>query len=130
MSNLPVSLLRSPNWSHRVPIGGVARSKWASRRTNWRKAAPARPVKPTRAASAKCFQRAIRVEYFDAGARPRMDVEERLMACAVPGVRWRPRCHHAALSKGSARANPRRDPAAFDARLQAVKTALLQAFIS
>jgi hypothetical protein len=92
--------------SHCVPIRCVARSKRASRRTVRRTATSARPPKPTSAAPAECFQRAVRIEYFDADAGPRVDVKERL---ALPGARFGGlRCHHAALSAGSARAKPRR----------------------
>jgi hypothetical protein len=58
-------------------------AQWASR---WREAAPARPTKPTSAGPAERFQRAVRIEYFDACARPRVDIVERLMACALFGV--------------------------------------------
>ena len=64
----------------RVPICCVARRKGASRQPSWRKAGPTTPPEPTRAGSAKRFQRAISVEYFDGGAGPRVDVIERLMS--------------------------------------------------
>src|SRR5258708_39393470 len=91
-----------------VPFLRLPRSERAERRAVWRKPASAKPPKPTRTTPAERFQRSVGVEHFDAGAGPRVDVEERLMACALSGVRWRPRCHHAALSEGSARAKPRR----------------------
>src|SRR4051794_8259717 len=92
-----------------VTIRCVARCEWANRRTAWRKPPPARPPKPTSAAFAKRFQRPVGVEYFDAGARPRVDIKQRLMTCALAGVGCgRARYHHAALSAGSARAKPRR----------------------
>src|ERR1700730_104964 len=91
-----------------VPICCIARSKWAGTRAVWREAGPAKPPISTRTAPAERLQRSVGVEHFDAGTDPRVDVEERLMACALSGVRWRPRCHHAALSEGSARAKPRR----------------------
>src|SRR5947208_9202780 len=89
----------------RVPIRCVARGEWASRRPVWRKPAPARPPKPTSAAFAERLQVAVGVEHFDAGAGPRVDVEERLMACALAGAGCGgARYHHAALSAGSASA--------------------------
>jgi hypothetical protein len=89
--------------SHRVPICSVARSERAGRLPLWR--APS-PPKPTSAASAECLQRMVGVENLDAAAGPRVNVEERLSAS---GLRCGgPRCHHAALSEGSARARPRR----------------------
>src|SRR3954470_14207126 len=84
-----------------VPIRCVARSEWASRRTAWRKPAPARPPEPTSTALAKRLQRAVGVEHFDAGARPRVDIEQRLMAWGLCGVGRGLRYHHAALSEGS-----------------------------
>jgi hypothetical protein len=78
---------------------------------------------PTGSAPAERLQRAVEKEHFDADARSRMSIKERL-------VLWGMRCHHAALSAGSARANPRRYPAALDAWLQAVKNARLSAFRS
>ena len=72
-----------------------------------RKAVPTKPPKPTAAAPAERLQRTVGVEHFDAGAGPRVDVEKRLMARALSGVGWL-LYHHAALSKGSARAKPRR----------------------
>src|SRR5438552_11703153 len=98
----------------RVPIRCVARSEWASRQSIWRKPAPARPPEPTSTALAEGFQRPVGVEHFDAGPRPRVE-EERLMASALAGVGCGgARHHHAALSAGSARANPRRYSAALD----------------
>src|ERR1700737_100884 len=64
----------------------VARSEWASRRPCWRKAPPTRPPKPTCTAPAERFQRAIGEEHFDAGACPRVEIVERLMACALFGI--------------------------------------------
>jgi len=68
---------------HCVAICCIARGKWTSRPAVWRKPAPTRSPKPTTAASAERFQRAVGVEYFDAGAGPRVDVEERLMRYAL-----------------------------------------------
>ena len=93
---------------HRVPICCVARSEWTGRRAGWRKAPPARPPKPAGPAPAERFQRAVGVEHFDAGAGPRVDVVDRLMAWAWRGVGRDLRQHHAALSAGSAMAKPRR----------------------
>ena len=112
----------------RVAIRSVARCEWASRRSVWRKPALARPPKPTSTAFAERLKRAVGIEHFDAGASPRVDIEERLMA--VARVCWRLRYDHAALSAGSARANPRRYSAALDAWLQAVKKARWSAFNS
>lgn len=77
-----------------MPIRCVARSKRAGRWTVRREAALARPPKPTSAALTERFQRAVGVEYFDAGARLRVDVEERLMACALSGVELAEKVHH------------------------------------
>ena len=94
---------------HSVAIRCVARSKWASWRAVWRKAAPARPPKPTGTTPAERFQRAVRIKHFDADAGPRVDIVERLMGCALSEVGCGgPRYHHAALSAGSASAKLRR----------------------
>jgi hypothetical protein len=69
----------------RVAIGSVASSKWASWRTAWREAAPARPVKPTSTVPAERFQRAVGIEHFDAGARLEVNVVDWLMGCALHG---------------------------------------------
>ena len=61
---------------------------------------------PTPTAPAERLQPAISVEHFDIGPGHWVDVEERLMVCALSEV-GDPR-HHAALSAGSARAKPRR----------------------
>ena len=71
---------------HRVPISRITSRERTGRRTGWRKAAPARPPKITSGAPAERFQRAVGVENFDAGARPRVDVIERVMACALVGI--------------------------------------------
>src|SRR5450631_1976697 len=42
--------------------------------------------KPTSAASTEGFQRAIRVEHLEADTGPRVDVVERLTACALFGI--------------------------------------------
>jgi pimeloyl-ACP methyl ester carboxylesterase len=93
---------------YRVAIRCVARSKRASRRTVRRTATSARPPEPTGAAPTERLQRAVGVEYFDASAGLRVNVEERLMSCVLSGVGggglW---YHHAALSESSARAKPR-----------------------
>src|SRR5258708_22443258 len=68
---------------HRMAIRCIGCGKWASRRAVWRKAAPARPPKPTRAVSAERFQRAVGVENLDAGAGLWVDVVERLTASAL-----------------------------------------------
>ncbi len=72
-------------------------------------APPAGPPEPASAISSERFRGAIGEEYLDADAAPRVEVEERLEACALSEVgRADPRYHHAALSAGSARAKPRR----------------------
>src|SRR3954454_18457050 len=92
-----------------MPIRCVTRGEWTSRRTAWRKAVPARPPKPPSATPAKRLHGAVGVEHFDAGAGPRVEVVERLVVCALARVGCGgARYHHAALSAGSASANPRR----------------------
>jgi hypothetical protein len=65
---------------------------------------PARPPEPTSAASAECHQRDVGVEQLDAGAGLRVDVEKRLKACSLSGVRGTPpvpsRCPVGGLGKG------------------------------
>jgi hypothetical protein len=68
---------------HRLAISRITSREWATRWTVWRKAASARPPKPTRAASPERLQRAIRKEDLYADARLRVDVVERLMPCAL-----------------------------------------------
>ena len=97
----------------RVPIRCVACSERPDRRAIRRRAASARPPKPTSAAPAECFQRAVGIEDFDAEAGQREDVVKGLMG-ALHGGSLHP-CHDARSNnlKGSG----------FPARLQRVTPA-------
>jgi hypothetical protein len=66
-----------------VPVRCIARWERATSSSRWRKASPARPPKPTSPLPAESFQRAVCVEHFDGSAGPWVDVEERLMRCAL-----------------------------------------------
>jgi hypothetical protein len=77
---------------HSVPIRCVARGERTSRWTLRRKAAPARPPKPTCTATAERLHDAIGVEHFNDDASLWVDVEERITAWAVGGGY---RGHHA-----------------------------------
>jgi hypothetical protein len=92
-----------------VSICCVARRKWPHWLSLRREAAPAKPPEPSLAASAECFKRTVGEEHLNAGARLRVDVEQRLAGSALSQAgregQW---CHQAALSAGQARARPRR----------------------
>jgi len=70
---------------HSVPIRCVARGEGPSRWPVRRKAAPARPPKPTCTATAERLHGAVGVEHLHARARLQVDVEQRLTVWAVGG---------------------------------------------